>query len=86
METMQYNGLDINFHWTPGYPATRHEPGEQPDVEIESLTVSDWDEFSDIYGFSAKYLAKDLDTMLTRIEEIDYDDIYHSAVAEMERF
>jgi hypothetical protein len=84
MNTMEYNGMLVEFTVTtqgggPGWP-------EEPLVEIQSLSVSDWKEFASFYGplGTMPVFGRSVEAMLERIESRDYDAIADAALGSLD--
>lgn len=90
-----YNGLEIDFTIDPGDPGQTYGPPERcrepipATIEVGSARVSDWDEFSDAYGYwngreSIPYIRCDLDELIQTILEMEQDEIDRRAFKQAE--
>lgn len=81
MTEIEHKGMLIETIEHGGEQATRYCPGEDPYVEYESVTVSDWDEFAEWWGANGEspMFATDLESLLERISNQEYDAISEAA-------
>ncbi len=78
---IDYNGMEIELHFCGGECATRTSPGEEAYAELDSVIVSDWDEFIEHYGAKGwrPTFAPTLEKLLDIITEKDWDEIQERA-------
>tara|TARA_R110000824_G_scaffold394737_1_gene594789 strand:+ start:1126 stop:1467 length:342 start_codon:yes stop_codon:yes gene_type:complete len=77
MATIEHKGMEVETLSFPGEPMTRDYPGADAYVEIESVIVSDWDEFTEWWGAKGEcpMFAPSLDELLERISNREHDAI-----------
>jgi len=80
-DNLEHKGMWIEFSPHSGEQATRMHPGEDPYLEIESVTVSDWDEFAEWWGAKGEtpVFATDIETLLEIVSDREYDAIADAA-------
>lgn len=79
--TIEHNGMEIEVVLYGGERPTRDCPGEDPHAELESVHVSDWDEFAFNYGVNgtSPCYATTLEKLLDRVTEREWDEISFAA-------
>ncbi len=78
---IDFRGMEIELHFCGGECATRTSPGEEAYAELDSVIVSDWDEFVEhygVFGWSPTF-APTLEKLLDIITEKDWDTIQKRA-------
>ena len=78
---IEHKGMLVEVTVSGGERATRDYPGCPPEVEMESVRVSNWDEFEAYWGAKGECptFAPTLEILLDRLSEKEWDAISESA-------
>ena len=78
---IEHKGMLIECRLYGGEPMTRDYPGSPPECEMESVRVSDWDEFEAYWGAKGECptFAPTLEILLDRLTEKEWDAISDAA-------
>jgi hypothetical protein len=78
---IEHKGMLVEYHVSDGEPMTRDYPGCPPEVEQESVCVSDWDEFAEWWGAKGERptFAPSLAALLEKLSEREWDSITDAA-------
>ena len=78
---IEHKGMLVEVSVSGGEPTTRDYPGSPPECEMESVRVSDWDEFEAYWGAKGECptFAPTLEILLDRLTEKEWDAISESA-------
>tara|TARA_S200002703_G_C3729522_1_gene224254 strand:+ start:34 stop:363 length:330 start_codon:yes stop_codon:yes gene_type:complete len=80
-DILEHKGMQIEFTPIAGEAMTRNYPGADPYVEIESVDVSDWDEFAEWWGAKGESptFAPSIEELLEKVSNQEYDAISDAA-------